>query len=119
MKKKAFLLFSLFFSENEVALIKENLTDSKASSQNLSLTSLIYYNDSHWSLWLNKKLFHPDNIHELEGYDLKKVTPTGGHFFCHFNQKAFSLHLHQTYSPSEEKIFDIHEMGVSFLKEQK
>ena len=114
MKKKACLLLSLFFSENEVALIKENLADTKASSQNLSLTSLIYYDDSHWSLWLNKKLFHPENIHELEGYELKKVTSTGAHFFCRLNQKAFSLHLHQVYTPFEEKIFDTHEIGVFF-----
>ncbi|MBX9786705.1 MAG: hypothetical protein K2Y08_05145 [Alphaproteobacteria bacterium] len=114
MKKKAFLLLSLFFSEDEVALIKENLTDTKAPSQNLSLTSLIYYDDSHWSIWLNKKIFNPENIHELEGYELKKVTPTGAHFFCHLNQKTFSLYSHQSYAPFEEKIFDMHEMGVSF-----
>lgn len=114
MKKQACLLLSLFFSESEVALIKENLTNSKASSQNLSLTSLIYYDESHWSLWLNKKLFHPENIHELEGYELKKVTSTGAHFFCRLNQRTFLLRLHQVYAPLEEKIFDMHEMGVSF-----
>jgi len=114
MKKKVCLLLSLFFSENEIALIKENLADTKTSSQNLSLTSLIYYDDSHWSLWLNKKLFHPENIHELEGYELKKVTSTGAHFFCHLNQKAFLLHLHQVYVPFEEKIFDTHEISVFF-----
>ena len=114
MKKKACLFLSLFFSENEIALIKENLVDSKAYSQNLSLTSLIYYDDNHWSLWLNKKLFHPENIHELENYELKKVTPTGAHFSCRLNQKTFSLHLYQVYAPLEEKIFDMHEIGVSF-----
>lgn len=114
MKKEVCLLLSLFFSENEIALIKENLADTKASPQNLSLTSLIYYDDSHWSLWLNKKLFHPDNIHELKDYDLKKVTPTGAYFFCHLNQKTFLLHLHQVYTPFEEKIFDMYEIGVSF-----
>lgn len=114
MKKKTWLLLSLFFSESEVVLIKENLTNSKASSQKLSLTSLIYYDDSHWSLWLNKKLFHSENIHELEGYELKKVTPMGAYFFCHLNQKTFLLRLHQVYTPLEEKIFDPHEIGVSF-----
>lgn len=114
MKKKACLLLSLFFSENEVKLIKEGLVNTKTQSQNLSLTSLIYYDDNHWSLWLNKKLFHPENIHELEGYELKKVTSTGAHFFCRLNHKTFSLHLHQVYVPFEEKIFDMHETGVSF-----
>ncbi|MDK3160045.1 hypothetical protein QPK87_26285 [Kamptonema cortianum] len=105
MKKQACLLLSLFFSENEVALIKENLTNSKASSQNLSLTSLIYYDDSHWSLWLNKKLFHPENINELEDYELKKVTSTGAHFFCRLNQRTFFITSSSSVRPSRRKDF--------------
>ena len=112
------LLLSLFFSESEMALIKENLTNPPVDRQSLSLTSLIYYDDNHWSLWLNNKLFRPENVDELDDYELEKITPGGAHFFCHLNQKSFLLHPHQVYMPFEEKILDRGEISVSF-KEQK
>ena len=101
MKKKTLIFLSLFFSQTELKMLSNHLKAPGEISKNLSLNSLLYLDDTHWSLWINQKLFHPQNIHDLENYELKKVTPQGAHFFCSLDQKSFILKPNQVYVPLE------------------
>lgn len=63
---------SLFFKDEEVARLHESNQETCGA---LSLSAILYYDESHWSLWINDKIICPENAQEMEGFHIKKVSP--------------------------------------------
>ncbi len=70
----AVLHSSLFFQEEEIAHIHEDKRDALKFGE-IKLFAILYTDDQHWSLWINDKMIHPENMHDLMGVRIKKVTP--------------------------------------------
>jgi hypothetical protein len=65
---------SLFFNDEEMVYFYKN-KKVPCSQNDLILLGILYYDKSSWSLWINDKIIHPDNVQELEGFHIEKVAP--------------------------------------------
>ena len=72
---------SLLLTEHEIHLIHQhlspenNLHNKDSNSSDFSLSGIVYVDATHWSLWLNKRMIRPDNLHQIKGVNIEKVTP--------------------------------------------
>ncbi|EKE09585.1 MAG: hypothetical protein ACD_16C00132G0007 [uncultured bacterium] len=112
MKKNLFLFLSLFFSEADLKVIQNHFTPLKEERQNVSLNSLIYTDENHWSLWINHQLYQPQTIHQLKGYKLIGIGQKGAKFFCLKYKRLFFLQPDQTYVQKKQKVFEAHQIGI-------
>lgn len=75
---------SLFLTDEEINLIHQNFNSTTdkttANLKNLRLSSIIYIDASHWSLWVNDRMLRTDAVHDIEGFHLEKVMPEGAKF---------------------------------------
>ncbi|MBY0293617.1 MAG: hypothetical protein K2W92_10080 [Alphaproteobacteria bacterium] len=128
MKNKIFLILflllkgnplysypSLFFSDEEIFYIRENLQDEEQSINPLYLLAIIYLDSSHWSLWVNHKIIRPETEHVIEGYHLEEVTSSTATFSWTpantLTPLFFTLHANQTYLSKKRKVIDGLELG--------
>ena len=96
---------SLFFTKEEVNHIRECFSSKENSnlrdSGRLSLSALMYFDEGHWSLWVNDKIINPENSHEIKDFHLEKVTPREVEFSWTPPDSStpikFTLHPYQTY----------------------
>lgn len=63
---------SLFFKDEEIARLHES---NQETCEALSLSSILYYDESHWCLWINDKIIRPENAEELMEFQIEKVSP--------------------------------------------
>lgn len=64
---------SLFFKDEEIAHFYKN-EKAPYSQNDLTLLAILYYDATHWALWINDKVIRPDNVQELEGFHIEKVS---------------------------------------------
>lgn len=64
---------SLFFKDEEIVHFYKN-KKAPCSQNDLTLLAILYYDNNHWTLWINDKVIRPDNIQELGGVHIKKVS---------------------------------------------
>lgn len=63
--------FSLFFKDQEPS---STHTQMSVKPETLSLGGIIYTDETHWTLWVNGKIIHPETAHTLDGCSIEKVT---------------------------------------------
>jgi hypothetical protein len=63
--------FSLFFKDQEPSFTHTQMPIKK---ETLSLGAIIYTDETHWTLWVNGKIIHPETAHTLEGFSIERVT---------------------------------------------
>ncbi len=44
--------------------------------EEMTLRAILFHNENQWSLWIGDQVIHPENVHELNGFQIDKVTPT-------------------------------------------
>jgi hypothetical protein len=95
---------SLLFTDEEVSYIRENYLNQKTdvqedSSEKLSLTAIVYFDENHWALWVNNKVIEPESRDQLELVYVEKVSPDEVIFsWKALPSKTFSLSPPQTIS---------------------
>ncbi len=107
---------SLFFTEDETSSILENLHESNTLERafenfgKLYLSAIVYFDEDHWSLWVNNLILRPDTPQDIESFHLEAVTPKSVKFSWRPSDgspsKTFTLHPHQTYIAKNEMIID-------------
>lgn len=76
-----FTLPSLLFTDNELELIRQHisplngLNNTTSHAGELHLSGIVYVNADHWSIWVNNKRISSDNLHQIDGFQIEKVTP--------------------------------------------
>lgn len=105
---------SLFFTEKEVRFIQKNIflnnkvKETGENSKILHLSSLIYIDESHWTLWLNDQILHATDSPQIDGFHIEKVTPFSVEFSYLLPQSTiplkFTLCPHQIYWGGKNRI---------------
>lgn len=102
MPSDLFAISSLLFTDEEVSFIEENFSQLKTDPlevpyEKLSLTAIVYFDDGHWSLWVNDKMIGPETQDHLDPFYVEKVTPDEVTFSWKASpSKIFSLRPPQT-----------------------
>ena len=68
----AYADFSLFFKSQETSSPDVQIS---ITPETLSLGAIIYTDATHWTLWVNGKIIHPETVHTLEKFSIERVTP--------------------------------------------
>jgi len=105
---------SLLLTEHEIRLIHQhlslenNLQHNDSNPSNFSLSGIIYVDEHHWSLWLNKRMIRPDNLDQIKGVRIEKVTPLLVKFSWVPPRSTiptpFTLRPNQTYLGKENRV---------------
>jgi hypothetical protein len=108
---------SLFFTKKEIQIIKKNiLSQHKLNKMDknleyLYLSSIIYVDEAHWTLWLNHQIIHSCDPQHIHGFQIEKVTPLMAEFSWIPPQSAdpvkFTLHSHQMFLGKENRTIQI------------
>lgn len=113
MKNKLFLILVLPFLSQSAhgypsLFLKQDKNHQK--SNKLSLSSLLYLDSSHWSLWINDEIICPDSSRNIQEFHIEYVGPFEVKFSWippHSTEKEhFTLHSHQAFLIDEKKIID-------------
>lgn len=120
-KSLVFLLFyllpvqaspSLFFTAEEIEAIQHSVVDQKTSnsSDNLSLSAILYIHPTQWTLWINGKTIRSGQALALGNFHLEEVTPHKVRFSWHPSQASpplpVTLRPGQKFLAHEKKIVD-------------
>ena len=65
---------SLFFTPDEISFIQENYK-GKNSPHTLHLSALLFFNETHWAVWINGKCIRPEDKPEDDEFRIEHVTP--------------------------------------------
>jgi hypothetical protein len=101
---------SLFFTENEIKLIHQNMafTHKLDKSYDLYLSSIVYVDEAHWTLWLNNQIIHATDPQQLEHFQIKRVTAFQVEFSWLPSHSTiplrFTLRPHQIYRGRENRV---------------
>ncbi len=82
---------SLFFKDDEIARLHESNQETCGA---LSLSAILYYDENHWSAWINDKIIRPDNTQDLEGFHIEKISPDE----VEFSQRSAEGEILETFS---------------------
>lgn len=109
---------SLFFTEEEVNSILENLSRTQQTpspnplknTERLFFSGITYFDNTHWILWINDKAINKKTLHKLAPFHVLKVKPNLVKFSWlppgTMVRKFFELHPGQTYDIGAQKVID-------------
>lgn len=92
---------SLFFTSDEMNAINKKENKDKGLTQSLSLSSILYLDESHWTVWINGKRLHPENPYVLKTIRIEKVTEHQVTITCKDQDEILTLLPNQTVTVSQ------------------
>lgn len=102
MRTNLLAIHSLLFIDEEVKYIREIYSNQKTnvqedSSEKLSLTAIVYFDENHWALWVNNKIIEPKTRDQFDHVYIEKVRSDEVIFsWKSLHSKTISLHPPQT-----------------------